>query len=153
MFARAFLIYLSLSPYTLKKKRIIKKEKLILRFIWFYKSLWFGSFQKVTSIIFFKGKHFGQLETVVWMVILKSFSQSKRIEVAMQAIKKQSNKWRVTAKRQPNPRHATQPKQTKHKLKYSEASRSSFLKLVFDNIKPNRGHVNNHNSKLISIHG
>ena len=46
-----------------------------------------------------------------------------------------------TTKRWPNPRHAnTQPNQTEHKLKYLEACLSSFLKLVFGKIKPNRGH-------------
>ena len=51
---------------------------------------------------------------------------------------------RQSIKRNPNPRHANQinnTNTTEHELKYSEASRSSFLKLVFGKLKTNRGLV------------
>ena len=51
----------------------------------------------------------------------------------MESNQKTKQKVKLTATKKPNPRHASNQTTniTKHKLKYLEASRSSFLKLVF----------------------
>ena len=51
---------------------------------------------------------------------------------------------RQSITRNPNPRHANQMNNTnttEHELKYPEASRSSFLKLMLGKLKPQRGHA------------
>ena len=51
-----------------------------------------------------------------------------------------------------NPIHANQTNNkntTEHELKYPEASRSSFLKLVLGKLKPIEAMQNNYNSNLL----
>ena len=88
--------------------------------------------QEIYQILSSKWFHFGPLETVVCMAFLKSFSHLKHKWAAMQRHQKTNKN-----SRNPNPKHANQTSNnntTEHELKYSEASRSSFLKLVFGNL-------------------
>ena len=58
---------------------------------------------------------------------------------------------RQSITRNPNPRHASQINNTnitKHELKYPEASRSNFLKLVFGKLKPIKA-LHAYNSNLL----
>ena len=59
---------------------------------------------------------------------------------------------RQSITRNPNPIYANQTNNkntTEHELKYSEASRSSFLKLVLGKLKPIEAMQNNYNSNLL----
>ena len=107
----------------------------------------------ITKFYLFQRLHFGSLETVVCMVIFKTFRHLKNIQESMQAIKK--TKPKSEGSRPKNSRtvdmRPKQTKQTEDKLKYPESSRSSFFKLVFGNLKPNRGHANKYNSNLYTF--
>ena len=67
--------------------------------------------------------------------------------------KTSKDKQKLKVTRNPSPRHANQINNTnttttEHELKYLEASGSSFLKLVFGKLKPQRGHAT-YNSNLL----
>ena len=68
---------------------------------------------------------------------------------SLEKTSKDKQKLKVT--RNLNPRHASQTNinTTEHELKYSEASRSSFLKLVLGKLKPIEAMQNNYNSNLL----
>ena len=101
---------------------------------------------------FFKGFHFGPLETVVCMEILEIFlhfklkQRSKHIKKQQKAQKSQRIRTLDMQAKQTN----TNTNTTEHELKYLKASWSSFLKLVFDKLKPIEAMQNNYNSNLFT---
>ena len=96
-------------------------------------------YKKFTKFYLLDGFTSVRWKPVVCMAILKTFSHFKHKQAAMQTHKETKKSSRVTVTKNPNPRHANQinnTNTTEHELKYPEASRSSFLKLVFNKLKP-----------------
>ena len=105
-----------------------------------HKSLRFGSLRKTPSFTFSQWLHFGSLETVACMFVLKLIFMFKHTK---QPCKHDHHKKTKTEELRPWWQRP-QGKQTpfaKHNLKYPEASLSSLLKLVFGFLQPKKGHA------------